>query len=259
MYMVGLSHTTRMLFSTLTVMISIPAATKLMHWSVTIVNSYFNAEIPFIWAFTFIYFFVSGGVSGMALANTGTDILFHDTFYVIGHFHVMLAGSGMMAIFSGFYFYLPSLYGVKYSRIYAYIHYFYYIIGQLLTVVPMMWLGYCGMPRRILDYPYVFGGWHAVASAGHLLSVFAIFAFFIMIFDSIRQAKPTTRNTFGVSRFNTRLNFYLFEVNRVSFIQRKGFYLHRSMTTYDSYRTNVSYLVLRDLDTTLFSYRFIKV
>jgi heme/copper-type cytochrome/quinol oxidase subunit 1 len=136
--MVGLSHTTRMLFSTLTVMISVPAATKLMHWCVTIVNSAFIMELPFLFTFTFVFFFVSGGVSGMCVAHTGMDILFHDTFYVIGHFHVMFAGAAMLGIFGAFYFYFPALYGVKYSRIFAYIHYVYYLFGQLLTVIPML-------------------------------------------------------------------------------------------------------------------------
>jgi len=98
MYMVGLSHTTRMLFSTLTVMISVPAATKLMHWCVTISNSAFMVELPLLFALTFTFFFVSGGVSGMAVAHTGMDVLFHDTFYVIGHFHIMLGGSAMLGL-----------------------------------------------------------------------------------------------------------------------------------------------------------------
>lgn len=138
MYMVGLSHTTRMLFSTLTVMISVPAATKLMHWCVTIANSSFIVELPLLFALTFIFFFVSGGVSGMCVAHTGMDVLFHDTFYVIGHFHVMFAGAAMLGIFSAFYFYFPVLYGVRYSRIYAYIHFVYYVLGQLLTIIPML-------------------------------------------------------------------------------------------------------------------------
>jgi heme/copper-type cytochrome/quinol oxidase subunit 1 len=83
-------------------------------------------------------FFVLGGISGMFVASTGMDVLFHDTFYVIGHFHVMFAGSAMLGIFSAFYFYFPAIYGVKYSRIYAYIHYVYYLFGQLLTVTPMI-------------------------------------------------------------------------------------------------------------------------
>jgi cytochrome c oxidase subunit 1 len=256
MYMVGLSHTTRMLFSTLTVMISVPAATKLMHWSVTLVNSYFTMEIPFLWTFSFIYFFISGGVSGMCVAHTGMDVLFHDTFYVIGHFHVMLAGSGMMGIFSAFYFYFPAMYGVRYSRLYAYIHYVYYILGQFLTVVPMLWLGYCGMPRRVLDYPSTLGGWHAIATAGHLLSLFAMISFFLMIYDSIRQAKPTIRSNFGIGRFNTRLNFYLFEVNRLHFIQQKSFHHYRFFKdTSEGTKKNLNLIYITSLETTLFSYK----
>jgi heme/copper-type cytochrome/quinol oxidase subunit 1 len=158
MYMVGLSHTTRMLFSTLTVMISVPAATKLMHWCVTLVNSSIVLELPLLFSFTFVFFFVSGGVSGMCVAHTGMDVLFHDTFYVIGHFHVMFAGAAMLGIFGAFYFYFPAIYGVRYSRVFAYIHYTYYLVGQLVTVIPMFWLGYCGMPRRVLDYPASLGG-----------------------------------------------------------------------------------------------------
>ena len=258
MYMVGLSHTTRMLFSTLTVMISVPAATKLMHWCVTIVNSTFVMELPFLFTLTFVFFFVSGGVSGMCVAHTGMDVLFHDTFYVIGHFHVMFAGAAMLGIFGAFYFYFPVLYGVKYSRIYAYIHYVYYLFGQLLTVIPMLWLGYCGMPRRVLDYPSSLGGWHSIASAGHLLSVAALVAFFIMMYDSIRQAKPAVRNNFGVGRFNTRLNFYFFEINRLSFIQRKSFHNHRFVKINSNDCRELNTLNLDQLDSTLFSYQFTK-
>lgn len=227
MYMVGLAHTTRMLFSTLTVMISVPAATKLMHWCVTIANSSIQFELPVLYAILFIFFFVSGGISGMAVAHTGMDVLFHDTFYVVGHFHVMLAGAAMLGSFGGLYFYFQAIFGVKYSRIYAYLHLIYYTLGQLMTVIPMFWLGYSGMPRRVLDYPAALGGWHAIASAGHLLSVAGMLAFFIMIFDSMRRCRAATRNSFGISRFNTRLNFYLYEISKTLFIQRKCWYISR--------------------------------
>jgi heme/copper-type cytochrome/quinol oxidase subunit 1 len=65
----------------------------------------------------FIAMFISGGISGMAVAHTGMDILFHDTFYVIGHFHVMFAGAAMFGSFGAFYFYFPAIFGVKFSRI----------------------------------------------------------------------------------------------------------------------------------------------
>jgi cytochrome c oxidase subunit 1 len=213
-------------------------------------------ELPFLFALTFVFFFVSGGVSGMCVAHTGMDVLFHDTFYVIGHFHVMFAGSAMLGCFGAFYFYFPAIFGVKYSRVYGYIHYVYYLFGQLLTVIPMLWLGYCGMPRRVLDYPSSLGGWHSIASAGHLLSVAAMLSFFMMIFDSVRQAKPAIRNSFGVGRFNTRLNFYLFEISRLSFTQRKSFHNHRFVRVLSSDKRELSPLQINSLETTLFSYRF---
>nr|QTT61028.1 cytochrome c oxidase subunit 1 [Euplotes aediculatus] len=214
MYMVGLAHTTRMLYSTLTVMISVPAATKIMHWLVTFVNSTMHFEMPFILTLLFIFYFVSGGISGMAIAHTGMNILFHDTFYIVGHFHVMLAGSLMFASYAAFYFYLPSLFGVRYSRLFAYLHVFYYSFGQLFTVVPMLWLGYLGMPRRVLDYPVAMGGWHSLTTAAHIITVSGILAFVLTLFDSLRKKKSYIIKTFGVGRYNTRLNFYLYQSAR---------------------------------------------
>jgi len=115
-------------------------------------------ELPLVCMITFIFLFVSGGISGMCVAHTGMDVLFHDTFYVIGHFHVLFAGAAMIASFGAFYFYFVSIFGVKYSRLWAYLHFIYYLTGQLFTFIPMFWLGYAGMPRRVLDYPSSFGG-----------------------------------------------------------------------------------------------------
>ena len=209
-------------------------------------------------SFWICFFFVSGGISGMAVAHTGMDILFHDTYYVIGHFHVMLAGSAMFASFGAFYFYFPAIWGVKFSRIYGYIHFLYYLLGQLMTVVPMFWLGYSGMPRRVLDYPAALGGWHSVVSAGHLLSVAGMVAFFIMIFDSLRQGRAATRNSFGVSRFNTRLNFYLYETSRMLFIQRKSWFLSRSNSSLYTLNDKVDFINHEVYESSTHSYVLIK-
>lgn len=221
MYMVGLAHTTRMLYSTLTVMISVPAATKLMHWFITFINSSLHIELPLIFIITFIFFFISGGISGMSVAHTGMDVLFHDTFFVVGHFHVMLAGSLMFAGFAGIYFYLPAIFGIRYNRFFAYLHYIYYTIGQLFTVIPMIWLGYCGMPRRVMDYPAVMGGWHSISTSAHVLSIAGILCFIFMLFDSLVKKQTYIIKTYGVGRYNTRLNFYLYECSKNKYWQSK--------------------------------------
>ncbi len=78
------------------------------------------------------------------------------------------------------------------------------------------------MPRRVLDYPAALGGWHSIISAGHLLSVAGIIAFCCMIFDSLRHSKPALRLTFGIGRYNTRVNFYLYEIARLGYVQHRA-------------------------------------
>jgi heme/copper-type cytochrome/quinol oxidase subunit 1 len=117
---------------------------------------------------------------------------------------------------------------VKYSRLLSYIHYIYYLLGQFLTVIPMFWLGYAGMPRRVLDYPSSMGGWHSLISAGHLVSVGGMMAFFIMIFESLRKAKAAMRNTFGISRYNTRVNFYFFMLARLEYFRQRYSWFSRT-------------------------------
>ena len=231
MYMVGLSHTTRMLYSTLTVMISIPSATKVMHWMVTFINSSIHFELPLFFVMAFVFFFLSGGISGMSNAHTGMNVVFHDTLFLIGHFHVMLAGALMFASFGAIYFYLPSIFGVRYNRFFAYLHTVYYILGQILTIVPMIWLGYAGMPRRVLDFPAAFGGWNSLSTSAHMLSLFGVLCFMIAIFDSMRKKRAYTVKTFGIGRYNTRLNFYLYEISR------SKYWLYKSTTLLPS--TNV--------------------
>jgi cytochrome c oxidase subunit 1 len=181
------------------------------------------------------------------------DILFHDSLYVIGHFHILLAGAAMFGCWAAFYFYFPAMFGIKYSRLFAYFHFFYYFIGHILTFMPLFWLGYAGMPRRILDYPSVLGGWHSIASAGHILAITGILSFFVMIFDSIRQSKTYIRNTFGVGRYNTRLNFYLYEISRLKYLKRKTLTLLKLQNNFKGNNIN-----FETYELTIISYSFIK-
>jgi len=137
MYMVGLANSARTLYSTMTVMISVPASTKVLHWCVSLIQSSPTLDVGFCFLLSFMYFFVLGGLSGMFNAHIGFNVLFHDTFYVIGHFHVMLAGAAMSCVFAGFYFYFAAIFGVRYSRFFAYLHFIFYLSGQLLTLIPM--------------------------------------------------------------------------------------------------------------------------
>jgi heme/copper-type cytochrome/quinol oxidase subunit 1 len=137
-------------------------------------------------------------------------------------------------------------------------HLVYYLCGQILTVGPMIWLGYWGMPRRILDYPYSLGGWHSLASVGHMVAMTGIFCFYIMMYDSVRQSRAAVRNTFGIARFNTRLNFFMFEYYKLTYVNYRSWFMYRTPNLHLRSKKKVDYLRLVLINTTLFSYSFHK-
>jgi len=215
MYLVGLDHRSRSLYSTITIMISLPATIKLVNWTLTLLNGALRVDVPLAFSVCYILVFITGGFTGMWLSHVGLNISMHDTFYVIAHFHLMLSGATLMGAFLGVYYYFTALFGVKYSRNFAYLHLLYYFGGQWLTFLPMFWLGFSGLPRRYHDYPIVFAGWHSLATAGHLVLMVGVAFFFITILDSFIERKVPTFYNYGVPRFYKRGSYYIFKIHHL--------------------------------------------
>jgi len=91
-----------------------------------------------LFSILFISFFIIGGVTGSFCAHTGTDIILHDTYYIVGHFHIMLSGSLMAMLFAYIYFNFREFFGVSYNKIFSIFHLIFHGIGQLLTFIPML-------------------------------------------------------------------------------------------------------------------------
>lgn len=179
MYLVGLDHRSRTMYSTITIMISMPATIKMVNWTLTLVNGAMKIDLPLLCVVSYLLLFTVAGFTGMWLSHVGLNISMHDTFYVVAHFHLMLSGTTMMGIFVGTYYYFTSLFGIKYSRIFGYLHLIYYSAGQWMTFLPMFYLGFSGMPRRVHDYPIVFMGWHSMATTGHFITMTGVMFFFL--------------------------------------------------------------------------------
>lgn len=212
MYLVGLDHRSRSLYSTITIMISLPATIKVVNWTLTLINGALKVDVVLAWSLAYILVFLVGGFTGMWLSHVALNISMHDTFFVIGHFHLMLSGVVLVGSFTGFYYYFGALFGIKYSKFFAYMHLIYYNGGIWLTFVPMFWLGLSGMPRRIHDYPAVFMGWQSMASTGHMITLVGTIFFFFMILDSHIERRVVVYSTLGLPRWHKRVQYYIFKI-----------------------------------------------
>merc|ERR1712161_168959 len=187
MFTVGLDIDTRAYFTAATMIIAVPTGIKIFSWLATLWGSSIEMRAPILFALGFIFLFTVGGVTGVALANSGIDVALHDTYYVVGHFHFVLSMGAVFSIFGGLYYWFEKLTGVTYSEILAQIHFWTFFIGVNLTFFPMHWLGAAGMPRRIPDYPDAFATFNKIASWGSYVSVISSLFFFFVVFEAFHS------------------------------------------------------------------------
>ena len=193
MYTVGLDVDTRAYFTSATMIIAVPTGIKIFSWLATMWGGSLRFDTPFYFAVGFIFLFNVGGLTGVVLANAGLDIAFHDTYYVVAHFHYVLSMGAVFAMFAGFYYWIGKITGYDYNETLGKVHFWIFFIGVNLTFFPMHCLGLAGMPRRIPDYPDAFSDFNTIATIGSYISVFGGFFFFYVVYNIFSEKKPFTR------------------------------------------------------------------
>ena len=195
MYTVGMSVNSQAYFMLATLTIAVPTGVKVFSWIATMWGGSIEFRTPMLWALGFIFLFTFGGVTGIVLSQAGVDRAYHDTYYVVAHFHYVMSLGAVFGIFAGIYYWIGKMTGRQYPEFWGKVHFWMMFIGANITFFPQHFVGRQGMPRRYLDYPEAFEFYNWISSIGAFISGASFVLFLWIMWVTItRGAKVEAEN-----------------------------------------------------------------
>jgi len=197
MFTVGFNVETRAYFTLATMVIAVPTGVKIFSWLATMWGGSIKFDAPMLYAMGFIFLFVVGGVTGVTLANAGADMAFHDTYFVVAHFHYVLSIAAVFSMYAGFYYWIGKMSGKRYPEGLARLQFWVTFVGVNVLFFPQHFAGMAGMPRRIPDYPDAYAGWNMISSWGAYISALGGILFFVVLWRTLTSKETVPANQWG--------------------------------------------------------------
>jgi cytochrome c oxidase subunit 1 len=199
MFISGMNPYTAIAFSVMTMCIGVPSAIKTFNWIGTLWGSQIRVNCAMLFALGFVSLFVSGGISGIFLGQPGLDLYLHDTYFVVGHFHMIMGVAAIFGMFAGTFYWFPKMFGRMMNETLGKIHFYTTFIGVYAIFTPMHVLGIIGNPRRYADYKeFEFMGQamdvHTFMTHAALFTAAVQFIFVINLFWSMYKGEVATDN-----------------------------------------------------------------
>jgi cytochrome c oxidase subunit 1 len=166
MFTTGMPLVGQLFFMYSTMLIAVPTGVKVFNWVATMWRGSLTFETPMLFALGFVVMFTIGGFSGLMLALVPADVQYHDTFFVVAHFHYVLYPGAIFSTMAAVYYWLPKWTGHRYDERLGQIHFWTAAIAVNMTFFPMHFSGLAGMPRRVVDYSVAFADFNMVSSVG---------------------------------------------------------------------------------------------
>ena len=189
MFTVGIPLVGELFFMYATMLIAVPTGVKVFNWVTTMFRGALTFETPMLFSIAFVVLFTIGGFSGLMLSIAPADFQYHDTYFVVAHFHYVLVPGAIFAIFAATYYWLPKWTGHMYDETLAKVHFWMSFIGMNLTFFPMHFVGLAGMPRRIPDYALQFANFNEISSIGGFMFGTTQLLFLFIVIKCIRAGK----------------------------------------------------------------------
>lgn len=186
MYTVGMSITQQSYFMLATMVIAVPTGVKIFSWIATMWGGSVQFKTPMLWAIGFLFLFTFGGVTGVVLSQAPVDRIYHDTYYVVAHFHYVMSLGAVFCIFAGITYWFTKMTGREFPELAGKIHFWMMFIGANLTFFPQHFLGRQGMPRRYIDYSEAFAFYNYISSIGAFIAFASFLLFFGIVFYALK-------------------------------------------------------------------------